>query len=61
MRKATTVTVSLFLIIFIINCTQSKKPDERSSALVSKNARKLTDIKFASSSDRIERGKYSGK
>ncbi len=58
MRKTATVIILLFLVIFIINCTQGNKPDKRSSAVVSKNARKLTDIKFASSSDRIERGKY---
>ena len=58
MCKTATVTISLFLVIFIINCTRGKRPYEKSSALVSKNARKLTDIKFASSPERIERGKY---
>ncbi len=58
MWKQIHFTFFLCLLIFIINCTQSQQSVIVSHVLLSKSARPLTNISFASSPERVKRGAY---
>jgi hypothetical protein len=59
MRKQILVIgVILLVIIFFVTCQQTKNNDIVSPILVSKYARPLTNITFASSPSRLQRGQY---
>lgn len=56
--KYVVIIIILLAGIFIATCSDKKQADEKTTILLSKHARPLTDIKFASSPGRIKRGEY---
>jgi len=52
------IAVILSVIIFFVTCQQTKNNDIVSPILISKYARPLTNVTFASSPSRLQRGEY---
>lgn len=58
MRKQFLFIAIIIGMILLITCNDKKAPEPKSAVLISKHARPLRDVHFASSPERITRGEY---
>src|SRR5664279_4318116 len=57
-KQLLVITIISLSILFFVTCQQKNRQEIVSPVLISKHARPLTNIHFASSPQRLERGKY---